>query len=193
MGILKLVKVRDRNQMTAKAFEHLSRKCIGVLDQGINLIGSLSDSEYCRESQNGSVGGHFRHILDFVDRFLEGIETGKIDYNKRFRKTRVESDRDLAIRKFGIALSRLNHFSENFVDRPLLTHLETGNYVCEETAWCETSLLRELEFVQSHTVHHYALIALKLNHQGILLPESFGVAPSTLKFWKQTEAKSAGA
>ena len=51
--------------------------------------------------------------------------------------------------------------------------------------WLESSALRELEFLHSHTVHHHALIAEKLNFYGIQTANDFGVAPSTLKFWEK--------
>ena len=46
-----------------------------------------------------------------------------------------------------------------------------------------STLARETEFVHSHTVHHYALIAAKLKSVGIEVPDEFGVAPSTLRYW----------
>jgi hypothetical protein len=51
--------------------------------------------------------------------------------------------------------------------------------------WIESSAARELEFLHSHTVHHHALIAEKLSSSGVKLPDDFGVAPSTLKFWAE--------
>jgi hypothetical protein len=45
--------------------------------------------------------------------------------------------------------------------------------------------------VQSHTIHHFALIAYKLQTLGIEVEEGFGVAPSTLKYWKEEKAKAA--
>ena len=50
-------------------------------------------------------------------------------------------------------------------------------------------MLRELQFLVSHTIHHYALIGVLLAAEGfdvsLEFPE-FGVAPSTLTHWKET-------
>ena len=46
--------------------------------------------------------------------------------------------------------------------------------------WRPSSVGRELQFLVSHTVHHYALIRLLLEDHGIYAGEEFGVAPSTL-------------
>lgn len=50
--------------------------------------------------------------------------------------------------------------------------------------------LRELQFLLSHTVHHFALIATLLERFEIGVPEDFGIAPSTLKYW-QAQAQCA--
>jgi hypothetical protein len=52
--------------------------------------------------------------------------------------------------------------------------------------WSRSSLLRELQFLLSHTVHHYSLIALALRVQGFEPGVGFGVAPSTLNHWRKT-------
>ena len=45
---------------------------------------------------------------------------------------------------------------------------------------------RELQYLLDHTIHHYAIIAIILKAQSITVPEEFGVAPSTLKYWEST-------
>jgi hypothetical protein len=50
--------------------------------------------------------------------------------------------------------------------------------------WAVTSLERELQFLLSHTVHHFALVALLLRAQGFEVSADFGVAPSTLAYWQ---------
>jgi hypothetical protein len=50
---------------------------------------------------------------------------------------------------------------------------------------CASTVARELQFLLSHTVHHYALIALILRLQGFEPGEEFGVAPSTLAHWRR--------
>jgi hypothetical protein len=172
--------------MQKQSIKFLVGRCIEVLNQGIELIESIEDSHYVfsRATDRGTVGTHFRHVLDFAFRFLDGVESGKIDYNRRERNTAAETKRDFAIEQFRFAIKELQNLPEEIGGKIILSHLEPGNFADEETAWCATSVLRELEFVQSHTLHHYALIALKLSIQGISVSKDFGVAPSTLDFWK---------
>jgi hypothetical protein len=55
----------------------------------------------------------------------------------------------------------------------------------EDGHWNRTTLKRELRFLVSHTIHHYALIAVILKLQGFDCGPDFGVAPSTIEYWKQ--------
>ena len=54
-----------------------------------------------------------------------------------------------------------------------------------------TSLARELEFLVSHTVHHYALVAVLAHAHGVIMPADFGMAPSTLKYRQTLSAACA--
>ena len=51
----------------------------------------------------------------------------------------------------------------------------------DDTPWTSSTLGRELLFLLSHTIHHYALIDLLLREEGFEVPPDFGMAPSTLK------------
>jgi len=159
----------------------LVNQCVAVIRQGIDLIENLTDEHFtnCERSEKSSVGAHFRHNLDFVTNFLCGLETGKLDYNARERNLRVETNRQYAALRFREAVSKLENLTSTDLAKNVLVRSETV-----ENFWCESSPARELEFLQSHTIHHYALIQTKLAAFGISVPKDFGVAPSTLEFWK---------
>jgi hypothetical protein len=55
----------------------------------------------------------------------------------------------------------------------------------DSVVWSYSSIGRELQFLLSHTIHHYALIALALRLQGYEPSAEFGVAPSTLQYWRK--------
>jgi hypothetical protein len=157
----------------------LIKSLIAEIRRGIKLIESLNDEVYTsKPGDTGSVGAHFRHNLDFGVILMAGLGSGAIDYSDRERDVRVERDRQHAMKRFEILANSLEEFDEGELDRVIRVRSEV-----DETLWLESSFLRELEFVHSHTVHHYALISAKLDSLGIDLPSDFGVAPSTLKFW----------
>ncbi len=152
--------------------------------KGINMIDAVDDLSFRRNANGtGSVGGQFRHNLDFVNSLLNGIADGRIDYNKRERDLRVEEVREFAIARFRIAIHRLSSLSSRQFSRSIPVRSEI-----DQDTWLSSSIAREAEFVHSHTVHHHALIAEKLAGYGIAVTENFGVAPSTLEYWEKTAA-----
>jgi uncharacterized damage-inducible protein DinB len=52
----------------------------------------------------------------------------------------------------------------------------------EPDTWTRSTVARELQFLLSHTVHHYALVAIRLRLAGREPAAGFGVSPSTLRF-----------
>ena len=109
------------------------------------------------------------------------MNSGAIDYDDRPREPIVETDRDVAI-------SRLNRVRadllalESEVDRTLEVRLTSAD---GRTMNVATSLVRELETAASHTIHHYAIIAIHARSRGLEVDRSFGVAVSTLRYRAQ--------
>jgi len=160
--------------------EHLKEELL----KGIRLIAAVDDLNYRRTANgSGSVGAQFRHNLDFVNSLLNGIDEGRIDYNKRERDIRVEADREYAIARFNIAIRRINDLSHAQFAKSVVVRSEV-----DQATWLPSSFIREAEFVHSHTVHHHALIAEKLAGYGITAAKNFGVAPSTLNYWEKLAA-----
>ena len=156
-----------------------------VLQQGVDLLDALDARVYAREGRfiaRSSVGGHFRHCIDFYTAFLDGVALGRIDYTARERDPRVERDsRRARARLAGIAL-RLAALA-GAADATLAVRSEDQDPE-REPIWSPSSLGRELQVVSSHTVHHFAMIAVLLRLEGVEPPEDFGVAPSTLAYWR---------
>ena len=158
---------------------------IETLKQGVELIARLDDRLYTqpnRELSLSGVGAHFRHCIDFYHRFLTGIESGRINYDLRERDERLEQDRLFAIAKLDCLIADLSRLSVTEDDRVLEALLEGSS----DSDWSISSLKRELQFLLSHTIHHYAVIALALRSQRVEPGAEFGVAPLTLRHWRKT-------
>ena len=54
-----------------------------------------------------------------------------------------------------------------------------------ESTVIPTTEIRELVFVGSHAVHHYALISIIAQLQGIETEENLGIAPATASFLRE--------
>ncbi len=149
------------------------------LQRGIDLVRRLDDDIYCAKPGNSnSIGMHFRHNADFATSFLKGVDTGLIDFTDRERDLNTETDREYAIDALESTVAAICTLDEKALGRSVLVRSEV-----DESLWLGSTVLRELEFLHSHTVHHYALIAAKLKALNIDSEPGFGVAPSTLKYW----------
>jgi len=158
-----------------------------ILRQGKGLLDGIDDQRYEVADEHafpgsGSVGGHFRHCLEFIGCFLSGVEDGHIDYDRRQRNIRLDTQREYAIEEFQRTIRIIENFSSRRTRNSLLVRPEE---ISTDDLWCESSIERELEFLRSHTIHHFALIAFKLRSSGFEVPRDFGVAPSTLRFWER--------
>lgn len=157
---------------------------VKLLRQGIDLIVRLDDRLYTEPNHELSVSGvgaHFRHCIDFYHRFLVGVESGRINYDLRERDERPEKNRLFA-------MARLVAIAEALGQMPKLNGGKVFEVLLEGASnsdWSRSSLKRELQFLLSHTVHHYAFIAFVLRSQGFDPGAEFGVAPSTLRHWKK--------
>ena len=160
------------------------QELVREIRSGTAVIEAVEDRIYRKgEVENGSIGGHFRHNLDFVNSFLNGIAERRIDYSRRERDLRMESNRAHAIGCFEFAVRRVRSISNELLESMILVRSEI-----DAGQWYASSVAREVEFVLSHTVHHHALIAEKLKCSGRPVPEGFGVSSSTLQYWSQRQA-----
>lgn len=153
-----------------------------LLEQAASLINELDEADYMLSMQDygsGSIGQHLRHVLDHYDSLSNGTN-GVIDYDQRRRNNPVETSKALALAEIQRTLRHL----PLLVDQPVRVRSEVSPHMqhIEET---DSSIKRELLFVTSHAVHHFALIALLLRLQGMAVPADFGVAPATLSHQRQ--------
>lgn len=161
---------------------------IELIRQGIRLLEALPDEAYFSQTAAGAlaptVGPHFRHCLDFYVCFLDGLELRVVDYGSRSRSTELERDRPVAIKALESVAERLTKLDSDAVSEPLQLRREPAEDDDREQ-WLGSSVGRELQFLSSHTIHHYALIALALRMADHPVPDDFGVAPSTLEHWRR--------
>lgn len=166
---------------------------IYFLRQGAALLEALGDELFTSQPpiRMSAVGAHLRHCLDTYTCFLAGLQTGRVDYDSRNRDPRLETDRAYALEALASIIRRLEASPLEEQDRPLLAAMDRGAGEQGEAAWSQTSVRRELQFLRSHTVHHYALIAAVLRVQGYEPPADFGVAPATLTYRRESATSRA--
>ena len=158
-----------------------------VIEQGLEVFGRLSAEVYTAVPEGltpSPVGGHFRHIHDYYRCFLRDVETGRIDYDRRERDPRFEADLAHATVEYRRTAEALAALRDGETELVVKMDAADGGPI----DWSRSTVARELRFLLSHTIHHYALIAMILKVQGFDCGPGFGVAPSTLKYWESRDA-----
>ena len=153
-----------------------------ILNQTINLIDSLSQSEYTTPLSvlnDTSVGQHFRHIIEFYVELINGYEKNLICYDNRKRNTDFETNQDLIISKFRAINDEIKSFDLN-KNISIKSNHGTDD---EGDSLSQSSILRELIYALDHTVHHLAIIkiAIQSEYKHLELDPNLGVAPSTIR------------
>lgn len=161
--------------------------CASLLEDAQALLRGLPDEVYRANllSVEGGIGAQVRHCIDCSARLLAGIELGRVDYDRRQRDPRVEVDRRAALERLEELAAELRRGIGCGGDRKLSVRQDEPDRPDDE-GWVDSTLARELRFVASHLIHHFAIIALLLQSQGMDCPGEFGVAPATLGFRRRS-------
>ena len=153
----------------------------GSVQQAIVLLDNMPDELFTRvdpPAYSSSIGAHLRHNIDHYHSFCQGALDGRIDYDHRIRDPRLERELPLSKTILEGIVSELSDFATSDLDDPVDVKMDCG----DQSEWSKSSIRRELQFLLSHTVHHYAVIGMICRLQGHCPPDDFGVAPSTLKY-----------
>jgi uncharacterized damage-inducible protein DinB len=154
-----------------------------VFVQISETLNQLTEEEYRQPGKtlfNATIGQHVRHIIELFLCLEKGYDEGLVNYEKRKRDYRIETDKELASGLLKAIYQRLDR-----PDKELL--LEAEDYTDGvETVEVKTNYYRELVYNLEHTIHHMALIRVGVNEvSSVQLPDEFGVAYSTIKYRQQ--------
>lgn len=153
---------------------------LDLLDQLTDLLQRLPDAAY-REPlavlHGHSAGQHTRHVVEFYECLLANFDGGTVNYDARLRNPLLETNPEAV-------LTTLHHIARRLERLPAEAPLRLET---EECGPVSTSLSRELCYLVEHTVHHLAILKIALNVAlpHFFIPETFGVAHSTLRFREQ--------
>ncbi|HEX4852351.1 MAG TPA: hypothetical protein VFV08_16155 [Puia sp.] len=145
-------------------------------------VSQLTEAQYKQQSKilfNATIGQHVRHIIELFLCLENGYESGTVNYEKRKRDLRIETDKEFA--------NELLLKVFDCLQKPNKTlQLESGyDEHSTETIMVNTNYYREIIYNLEHTVHHMALIRVGINEvSSIVVPDGYGVAWSTIKHRK---------
>jgi hypothetical protein len=154
----------------------------GLFLQISNALALITAEQYSYKNSllgNASVGQHIRHVVELFQQMISGYTAGEINYENRQRNFLIETDKIFAVEQLNIIA--------NEIDLPNKNLLLTADYTItnDDTLTIITNYHREVIYNVEHCIHHMALIRIAFQSAfGIMLPEDFAVAPSTLKYRK---------
>jgi hypothetical protein len=150
-----------------------------VFMQLTKTLQQLTPQQYAQPSPtlfNATIGQHVRHIIELFIELEKGYAGGIVNYDKRERDLRMETDLYFA----NDALLQVYHLLDK-PDKPLQLELDYGENSPAFSS-VATNYHRELVYNLEHTIHHMALIRVGINElTTIMVPENFGIAISTIK------------
>ena len=156
------------------------KSSLQTIEQFKKVLQNLPEDAYskpCPTLSNATIGQHTRHIIELYQCLIEGYDLGEVCYDKRKRDTLIEQNLLFAVLQLEYIQTNLEK-----TDKTL-----TITYELDARAIIIASnYFREVMYNLEHAIHHEALIKVAINEFGkIKLPDSFGVAPSTLQYRKQ--------
>lgn len=156
------------------------KSSIQTIEQFKEVLSLLPDDCYtkpCQMLSDATIGQHTRHIIELYQCLLQGYDCNEVSYDKRKRNKRIEQE-------LHFALDQLQDIQDNLEkpDRKLQVNYDLN----ESEVSLDSNYFREVMYNLEHTIHHQALIKVGIRQfTDIILPESFGVAPSTLQYKSQ--------
>jgi len=149
---------------------------IATLNEGSELLSRFEPDHYTggvKPAFHSTIGEHFRHVLEHYRCFFLHMESGKFCYDSRARDQRLQVNIAYAVRTIAEVSVLFGTLKQaDFTQEYTIIDPQTENEA-------KTSLQRELLFLQSHTVHHYAIIGAMSRSLGVQPKDDFGVAIAT--------------
>lgn len=146
----------------------------------IGLLNNLDNESYAfchQELSDATIGEHVRHIIEMFQSLLNSYEDGIVNYDKRERNLKIQTELDYAITCITFICSQIDKPNKELV---LQQGIERIHYNVI------TNYERELIYNLEHSIHHQALIKVAvLKNSEIQLSENFGVAKSTIEYRNQ--------
>ncbi len=140
-------------------------------------------------SYSDIVGPHLRHVIEHYEALLPALRANDcatqlplVDYDARARDHRLERDCAVAQRRLRVLQTSLQSLRSSIaplLDRDVNVRFLIGHAGQTELT-TQSTIARELIFLASHTVHHFALLEALATAHGKSFGVNFGRAPATV-------------
>lgn len=149
-----------------------------LIDQALSLVDAHEEVP-AAPAYGEYVGPHLRHVIEHYEALLLRDADGELDYDQRPRDGALDQSPGLAQVRLRALKQHLDGAAAYAMDQPILVRGQ-GGVTGEFDFAMRSSIGRELVFVASHAIHHFALLRLHCQQHGIPTDPDFGRAPSTV-------------
>lgn len=138
---------------------------------------------------HATIGAHVRHCIDHLAAFNAALESTCntclaksqaspiVDYETRHRGTPVEIDPRIALAEISRHAQVLRAINTAGGQQTVRICVLSDPFSPAQLV--DSTLIREMAYLLSHTIHHQATIRSMATYLGMNLSSTFGVAPST--------------
>ncbi len=132
---------------------------------------------------HNTIGGHYRHVIEFYQCLLHGLDKNRVNYDERPRNLLLETDQDAGKNALDFIIRQVNARMDN----PDLVLYSLFGHPEPQVIETRTNYHRELIYNLEHAVHHMAIIRIGLKEAlpTLDLSHDFGVASSTIRHQMQ--------
>ncbi len=155
------------------------KSSLDTLEQFKQVLSELPENCYsrpCSTLSNASIGQHTRHIIELYLCLIKGYDIADVSYDRRERNLKIEEDQAFAVEQLTYIQQHLEKPNKSIK----ISYELAGKESC-----LDSNYFREVMYNLEHTIHHQALIKVGIKQfSDQEVPESFGVAPSTIQYRK---------
>lgn len=164
-----------------------SRNILGQLIDTVEQMDAVSYSSPLPILFGSSIGMHVRHIVEFYQCLLSGLDAELINYDARKRNPDLENDPSFACQFMQQCMAQLEDIVTPLTSLQLIFSTSPDNQI-----QMPTSLDRELAYNIEHAIHHMTIIKMALTQcfPQIPLPRHFGVAYATQRYQQDIGIRS---
>jgi hypothetical protein len=150
-----------------------------LLEQALALV--AAHEHPAAPAFSNYAGAHLRHVIEHYDALLFAPRDCLVDYDARLRERELEHSPALARARLLRLAQRLMHWPAVSLAAPVRVVSRCGP-AGEFEVTTASSVGRELIYLASHAVHHFALLQVYCLQHGISMGANFGKAPATVEF-----------
>jgi len=125
------------------------------------------------------VGAHLRHVIEHFEALLFPAVPGVVDFDARARDAALECSPAVAVQRLQALRAALSRGAGTPLTAAVQVHGQ-GGLGGEFHFSVPSTVGRELVFVASHAIHHFALLQAHCKQHGVPTGTTFGKAPGTV-------------